>query len=104
MILHSKITPERTQINPQVTKVMHLGHIFFSGLHQKKTLCPTPLPNRGKPPILQMALQSPFFVSEVKKKPYQRSKLGKKKDYQNMVRTHMGNLTKHFVNAFYPFE
>ena len=82
---------------------MHLGHIVFSGPWQKNLLCPTPLPNRGKPPILQMAPQSPFFVSEVKKL-YQWSKLGKKKDYQNMVRTHMGNVTKRFVNAFYRFE
>ena len=64
MILPSKITPERTQINPQVTKVMHLGHIFFSGLHQKKTLCPTPLPNRGKPPILQMAQLGITFLAK----------------------------------------
>ena len=37
MILHFKITPERPQITlvtPEIPKIMHLGHIFFTGPRQ----------------------------------------------------------------------
>ena len=44
-------------------------HIFLLGL-AKQLFIPVPLPspNRGNPPILQMAFLSLFFVSKVKKK------------------------------------
>ena len=34
MILHSQITPERSQITQELPKIMHLGHSFFSGPRQ----------------------------------------------------------------------
>ena len=46
---------------------MCLGYIFFTGPCQTVFFTvPLPSPNRGKPPILQMALQSPFSFSKVK--------------------------------------
>ena len=43
------------------------GTYFFWGLAKQLFFTvPLPSPNRGKPPILQMALQSPFFFFKVK--------------------------------------
>ena len=104
MILYSKITPER----PQITPTSYQSHAFgtyclFWALAKKSSLSHSPPQPRETPHTLNGPTVTVFrFRSE--KKTYQWSKLGKKKDYQNMVRTHMGNVTKRFVNAFYRFE
>ena len=60
--------PKLTQLTPEIPKSMHLGHIFLLGLAKQFFFTvPLPSPNRGNPPILQMAFRSPFFVSKVKK-------------------------------------
>ena len=108
VILHSKITKittERPQITP-VPKIMPFVHIFFTRLASPNNFfhSPTPRPNWGKPPILQMAFQSLLFVSKVKK-TYQWSQLGKVDpkrlpEYDVAYWTHMGNVTKRFVNRY----
>ena len=41
MILHSRITPKCPQITPEVSKSVHLGHIFLLGLAKPVFLhCP----------------------------------------------------------------
>ena len=46
--------PKSPQITPEVTKIMHLGHIFFTGPRQTTFFTvPLPFPNRGKPPYFR---------------------------------------------------
>ena len=99
MILHSKITqitPKRPQITPEVPKSMHWD-IFSYWAPPKQFFFPVPLtsPNRGNPPILQMAFQSLLFASYVKK-TYQWSQLGKTDPITNkdVPRSHQIMLSK----------
>ena len=56
------VMPKSPQIPTEVPKVMHLGHIFFTGPRQPNFLhCPTPLPKVRQPPMLQTALRSLFL-------------------------------------------
>ena len=62
------VRPKSPQITPEVPKVMHVGHIFFTGPRQPNFLhCPTQLPKARQPPILQIALRSLFLFKKWKK-------------------------------------
>ena len=66
VILHSKITkitPKCPQINPEIPKSMHLGHIFLLGLAKQFFFTvPLPSPNRGNPPYFKWPFGRCFGV------------------------------------------
>ena len=78
-VLHSKITKtalKRPQITPEVPKSMHLGQISLLGL-AKQFFFYVPPPPQAKETHPYFTFRSPFFVSQVKKKTFQWSQLGK---------------------------
>ena len=72
VILHSKITPERSQITQDHTRcppnhfALCTYFLYWASLNNFSSLSHSPSQTEGNPHILQMTLRSLFFISKVK--------------------------------------